>query len=450
MKYPPPPSGKIKSVGYPSVHEQSLDNGMQVLTIEDDRFPIVSVQLAFPVGRVHNPDDNWSLIQLATETLKEGTKRRTSRQIADELDYRAVHYSNDVLMESTLHSVTVLEDRLEQALELLTEMLFEPVFPDGELQKVRARWCSMLAAQRSHPEFLALERIYEALYESHPYAKNFMRLDHIRRAGRERVKTAYQDHYSPAGAMALFAGPVSPARSLELASRFWGGWTAVAPADVHYPDRPESPGPRVHIVDRPGSVQVRLLVGIRSLPADDGNFIRLRLMNQVLGGGASSRLFLKLREEKGYTYGAYSRVKGYRRDGLLTAGAGVRSNVTREALDEVLFEMDRMRQTHASEEEMTRSRSEMLGALIRQLETPVSVGSLELKRRLNGLPPDYYRDLPSVVEATSTEAIKELAERLLSPENMVIVVVGDRKDLEPRLRGLGDAAVFDVDGNRLE
>jgi len=448
LKSARPVATGIRTVNYPQIPVEVLPNGLLVQTIEDRRFPIVSVQVAFPVGRVHNPDANLALLQLAVESVKEGTESRDARTIADQMDYWSIHYSGELFMESTLHSMRVLEKHLERGLEMLADLLLHPVFPDDELEKTRQRWSSLLQAQRSQPDFLANERAYLACFEGHPYSKNTITVEHLRQATRERVLDSYTRNYIPSGAVVLFAGDITHEDSVRLARRFFGSWKATSDGRIEYSAAAARPK-KILLVDRPSSVQSRIVIASRALPVADPGMIPLRVANQILGGSASARLFLKLREEKGYTYGAYSRLKSYRQDGLLLAGAGVRSDVTGQAIDEMLLEFARMAEGFPSEEELSRSQSEIIGGFIRQMETAFSIGALELRRRLCGLPLDYYRTLPSAVQQVTPEMVRAISRRVLAESQPVVVVVGDRKSVEKQLTHLGEIESFDSQGKRL-
>ncbi|MFB3904649.1 MAG: M16 family metallopeptidase [Acidobacteriota bacterium] len=448
MKTARPSATGIRTVNYPQIPEELLPNGMLVQTIEDQRFPIVSVQVAFPVGRVHNPDDNLSLLQLAVESVKEGTQSRDARTIADQMDYWSIHYSSELFMESTLYSIRVLQRHLERGLDLLSDLLRRPVFPTDELEKTRQRWTSVLQAQRAQPDFLASERAYLTCFEGHPYSKSTVPIEHLRQATRDGLLDSYARNYIPDGALILFAGAVSHKESVELARRFFGDWKPGAAERIRYSAAASRPG-SILLVDRPASVQSKILVASRALPVTDPGMVALRLANQMLGGSASARLFLKLREEKGYTYGAYSRLKTYREDGLLLVSTGVRSEVTGRAVGEILRELHRMTEDLPSDEELSRSRSEITGVLIRQMETAASIGALELRRRLCGLPPDYYRTLPSALQHVTPETVRAISRQVFGRNQPVIIVVGDRKVVENQLKHLGVIEVFNTQGKRL-
>jgi len=448
LKNARPVAAGIRTVNFPEIPEERLPNGLSILTIEDRRFPIVSVQVAFPVGRVNNPDDNLSLLQLAVESVKEGTESRNAQTIADQMDYWSIHYSGELFMESTLHSIRVLEKHLEQGLEILSDFLMRPVFPEEELEKTRERWASLLQAQRSQSDFLANERAYLACFDGHPYSKNTIPIEHLRQASRERLLENYARNFTPSGAIVLFAGAIRHKDSVRLVRRFFGDWSSSPGGRMDYSAAASQPK-RIVLVERPSSVQSRILIAMRAMAVSDPGMIPFRLANQVLGGSASARLFLKLREEKGYTYGAYSRLKTYRQDGLTMAGAGVRSDVTGEAVDDILREFNRMAGELPSDEEVARSQSEILGALIRQMETPSAIGALELRRRLFGLPVDYYRTLPAAVQQVTPEAVRTISQGIFGENQPAIIVVGDRKAVEKQLRHLGEIEVFDARGKRV-
>jgi len=364
------------------------------------------------------------------------------------MDYWSIHYASDLFMESTLHSIRVLAKHLERGVEILSDILLHPVFPEDELEKTRQRWSSILQAQRSQSDFLANERAYLTCFEGHPYSKSTIPTEHLVQATRERISGDYARNYTPSDALLLFAGAISHEESIQLARRFFGDWKSNSVNRLEY-SAASAPARKIVLVDRPNSVQSKTVIAVRALPVADPGMVPLRLANQMLGGSASARLFLNLREDKGYTYGAYSRLKSYREDGLLLAGAGVRSDVTGQAVDEILREFDRMADGLPSDEELSRSQSEIIGGLIRQMETPSSIGALELRRRLCDLPLDYYRTLPTALEQVTPEGVRAISRKVLGPNPPVVIVVGDRKTVEKQLKRFGEVEVFDNHGKRL-
>lgn len=444
-----PRAATEKNILYPDIQESQLENGLRVLAVPDDRLPRVFLSLVFPVGRVFNPDDNLTLVSLAVELTKSGTGTRSASEISDLIDQLAIQFDSDVLMEHSFIGMTFLEKELESALGLLADMVLGATFPDDELEKVRVRWKSHLIAQRSQPDFLANERIFKTLFEKHPYSRISMTPEHLEQVTRDSVENLYRSHFSPGGAYLLFAGPVDLVTATDLGNRFLGGWVKQETTSIPYPQPRVLDGRLICLIHRPHSVQSQLLVAGRTLPHGDPDGIALKVANQVLGGGASSRLFLNLREEKGYTYGAYSRLKSYRNDGLFLAGASVKTEATLECIEETLKEMDRLHEKPPGEEELARCQQELIGSFIRQMETPASVGALELDRRIHQLPEDYYRTFIPKVRSIGKESVVEMAQRFFDTQRLVITVVADRERVESKLGQLGELRVYDTDGNPL-
>jgi zinc protease len=447
IKMPLP--GTVKNVSYPVIPAKTLPNGLTVLTVEDAKLPRVTVKLAFPSGRVCSPDENLSLMEMGLSLLNEGTENLSSRQISEKLDYWAIQYESEAHMEHSMLSATALSDYLGETLQLLSDFVLCPSFPEEEIEKLRTRWRSSLMAQRTQPDFLANERIFHELYAGHPYRKVSIPLAHLEAAQRADLVSMFRSFGSPTGAWLLFAGPVSQQEALTLTDRYFGGWQASSPPKVTYPPVRDLASPLICLIHRPHSVQSKVLASVRTAPRKDPEEIPLRLANQVLGGSASARLFMNLREDKGYTYGAYSRLRSYREDGLIMAGASVRADATIASLKEILSEFDRMRESFPEQAEMERARSEVIGSFIRQMEMPASIGSLELSRRIMELPDDYYENFIPALRQTTREEVAKVSSRFFDRNRMLVTVVADRQAVEKGLREMGEVVVSDTEGNRI-
>ncbi len=444
-----PKPGEIEPVDYPDIPEVVLDNGLRVLVVEERRLPRISIRLAWPIGTAWNPDENLSLAELSVDLLKEGTTSRSSVDIADFTDQLAIQYGEEVSMEQAHLSVSVLDQYVGQAMELLSDLVLRPTFPEEEFQKVKARWQSHVLSQRSQPDFLAEESAYRIFFGDHPYAKVSIPSEHLAQTERDQIHDFYKTLFGPDQALMVFAGSVNLEQAATLAERYLGQWKTKETQSLSYPALPELDRRQVSLVHRPHSAQAVISVAARALPRSHADAIPLQLANQVLGGGGSARLFLNLREEKGYTYGAYSSLRSYRKEGLMMATANVRSEVCAEAVQETLAEMGRMRQEPPEANELQRCLAERVGAFIRGMESPASVGLLEVSRRLHNLPEDYYRTyLPKLKEVTA-EKILETARAYIDPSRTVVTVVADREQVEEKLSDLGTLTVYDTEGNTI-
>lgn len=450
MNSVPPMPDTLPDVVFPEIPRISLKNGMTVVCIEDHHLPRVSVRLAFPLGRSSDPAESQGLAQFVLEMLKEGTTSRSSQEIAEFLDQMAIDFESEVSMEHSVISMTMLVEQLDPGLELLNDILCNPAFSEVEFEKVRTRWRGNLLSQRSDPAFLADERIFKEIYGSHPYSNVSIPIEHLERIDCELLRTFFETHFKPKGAYLLLAGAVSPDQAAGIAEHHFGEWTGEALPSLQFPSLSRISGRLFTLVDRPHSAQTKILMGMRTIPQSDPAILPLKLVNQVLGGGASSRLFLNLREDKGYTYGAYSYQKNYKWDGLLLATANVRTDATRASIEEVFSELEQMGLNLPGEEELARSKSEIIGSFLRQMETPGSIGSLEVLRLLMDLPDDYYTAYIPTLRALTPADILAVADKFLDSRRILTTVVGDRSLLENEIQMLGELRIYDAHGHRLE
>jgi predicted Zn-dependent peptidase len=446
----PPPPEKTPDVFFPNVPLSLLDNGLRVICIEDNHLPRVSVRLVLPVGRISDPDHLQGLSQLVVEMLKEGTKTRSSQEIAEFLDQLAIDFECDVSMEHCVIGMTMLSEQLEEGLQLLFDIVTNPSFPEVEFEKVRARWRGNLLSQRSDPSFLANERIFKELFGTHPYSKTSIPVENLELISCELLSEFFHSHFSPRGSYLMLAGAVSPDRADALTEQYCGEWAGEAIPQVNFPELTRTEDRLFSLVDRPNSAQTKILMGKRTVAQADPAMFALKLANQVLGGSASARLFLNLREDKGYTYGAYSFQKHYRFDGVVLAAANVRTENARESVEEIYREIDRMSQDLAGENELDRSKAELIGSFLRQLETPGSVGSLEVLRLLMDLPEKHYTNYVPTIRSLKPEDVVRVSEQYLDSRRMVTVLVGDRKSLESQIQGMGRTTFYDVHGSQME
>lgn len=443
----PPPPNAAKNISYPEILESLLANGMRVMVIGERRLPRISVTLALPVGQVNNPDHNLGLLQLAVELIKEGTPSRSSREISDLMDHWAIHYESEISVENVFLSFSVLEDYLEPALDLFSDMVCHPSFPEEELEKLKVRWRSSLIAQRSQPEFLAHERIFHSLYEGHPYAKVSIPVDHLDNTRQDSLREIYRRCCLPNGSFLIFAGPIDIERAAGLANRFFGEWESQPLPSIDYPPLVDIQERSLCLIHRPHSVQSRIALAGRMVPKADPDALPLKVVNQILGGGASARLFLNLREARGYTYGAYSRLRAYRHDGIYLIEASVKADVTSESIQEALKEVEGTGKSAPSAKELSRCQAELTGAFLRQTETASSVAQMELIRRLYQLPGNYYETFIPTIRAITAEKVLQLSRRFFNPQRVMISVVADREQVESQLRRFGELRVYDTDGN---
>ena len=344
------------------------------------------------------------------------------------------------------------------AIDLLAEVASSPSFLPQAVEKIRQKQSGELKRSLTDPGFLGRRQLYRVLYgEGHPYghvAATEASLATIQRGDLQRF---HERHFFPAAASLVVVGDVRPAEVCALAERHFAAWRAggTAPPEPGAPViEAVAPPPgkqlrRIHVVHRPGSVQASILLAAPALRRADPGWIPLVVGNQVLGGSASARLFMNLRERNSLTYGAYSSLGVRRGVGPIVCSGNSRNEVAGRAMEEFLHEIDRLRGEAIPADEMDAAQSYLTGVFPTQIETPANVASMIGQQEVFGLAEDYWDTYRDRVGAVSEEQARRSVADLLDPVRLEVVVVGDREAIGPQLERFAPVVVWDVLGNAI-
>jgi zinc protease len=448
-----PVSTETLRVHLPKPVETKLANGLTVFILEDHRLPNVLAQFHIRgAGALFESDHLFGLASTAAHMLREGTHKRTSRQIAEELDRlgASVGAGSSFGSTETVFTASGLSENFDAWFAVALDILLHPSFPPAELNQFKERAKVQLRQQRTTSRFLAGERFNRAVFGSHPAAAVSATIESINAWTPDVLMQWHRQRYSPRHSILAVAGDVYPSELLPKLEKWLAGWQASAPGNLKMPANPAPASARkVYLVDRPSSVQTTLTVGNIAIDRRSEDFVAMVVMNHLLGGGAASRLFLNLREEKGYTYGAYSGLTAVEYPGPWSAGADVRTEVTEGALAELLNEIRRIRDAHVSEAELAATKRSVIARFALALEQPSSVLGFAVTRKQYALPEDYWDGYPAKVANVSAHDIQRVARKYLNPEAMQIVAVGDGRKIRPILEKFGTVEVYDSDGNSI-
>jgi predicted Zn-dependent peptidase len=448
-RLPPPPLPPLPFL-LPSFTGARLANSLALRAARWGRRPTVSVSVLFPgAGSAADPPGREGTAEITGETFLGGTHRRDARALAEAIDDLAANLEVSAGSDSSVARLSILEKDLDAGLALLAEVLTESAFPEDEFEKNRRRQIDVLAEQRSEPDFLARERLLDRLYPGHPYGRLTATEKGLEALTRDSVAAFAANRFSFAGATLILAGAADPDALLRAGARAFEGLSAgsgVPAAAVPAP--PHTDGFSIHLVHRPGSVQTNLLYARPALQRRSPRFTAALAANQSLGGGASSRLFHVLREERSLTYGAYSSLSARVAGGQFGASIDCRTEVTREACSG-LFDLIRAFAAQGpTEEEHARARKYLLGSFPIPRETPGGVAQDEITRLLHGLPEDEWVTWRDRVGAVSRREACQAAADFFDPSTGILAAVGDAKLIRPVLESFGDTTLWDADGPR--
>ncbi|HEX8069352.1 MAG TPA: pitrilysin family protein [Pyrinomonadaceae bacterium] len=445
----PPPPLAPRPLNLSRSEELTLQNGLRVVFVEQRRLPLVSFRLAFRTGDAHDPPELPGLIDILTSMLNEGTETRTSRQIADEVARLGATLSAGASSDYTTVAATALTPFAEELLELMADVSLRPSFPEDELELTKQNALQNLIAQRGQPAFLANERTARVMYGAHPYAVIAATAESIGAMTRTALAEFHRETFVPNDAVLLVGGDVARAQLLPRIEALFGQWPAGTTSALSFPAPPVRDRRTAYIVDRPGSAQANIVIANAGLTRTDPDYFPTLLMHTVLGANASSRLFMNLREEKGYTYGAYTNLDARRDAGTFRATAEVRTPVTGAALKEFFYEFARIRDELVTEQELRDAKSYLTGIFPIRLETLDGLIDQLLQQRMYELPVDYLETYRDRVQAVTREEVQRAARAYVKPDTAAVVVVGDAAEITAQVAEYAaEIEVFDSMGQR--
>lgn len=445
---PPPPSA-LRPLQFPQFQETTLPNGLGLLVVENHELPVVSLSLAFPAGTRYDPSGREGLADLVAELLTKGTPGRTADQIAVTIEGVGSSLSASADPDFLLLGTTVLTEHLELALDLVGDVVLRSTFPDDEVELARTRKLSELRLDRTTPEAVADAFFLKALYGSHPYGRRASEST-VKAVAAADLRTFAQRRLRPRGALLVLAGDIDLTQARALAGATFGTWKGAPPADAAPPRPPAARPTSILLVHRPASQQSNVLVGNLAQLPGDSLYDAAVLANRVLGGGTDSRLFMILREQKSWTYGAYSRMVRRRDRGYFRANMEVRTAATDSALGELMSQLRRIRSERVPDAELAAAKGYLVGSFPRQVETPQQIATQVTAVRLLGLGRAHLTQFRERLAVVTAAVALRAARRTIRPDSAVIVIVGDAEALHERLRAIGPVRMVDVDGNALE
>jgi zinc protease len=446
-----PVSKEILKVTLPRPVETVLPNGIHLMILEDHRFPLVAVQFDINgAGALYEPTNLPGLAGTTARLLTEGTKTLTGKQIAEQIDSLGASLSASAGFGSgsAVLYASGLSDTFEKWFALSTDVLLHPSFPADELAQYTSRAKPALLQQRTQPNFLADQTLSRALYGTYPAAVVTATPESLDALTPALLARWHDVHYAPQNTTLAISGDVHADVLIPQLRKWLSGWKR-SKEKVKFPP---GPGPatraKVFLVDRPGSVQTTLLMGNLAIERTSPDYPALVVLNEVLGAGSASRLFLNLREEKGYTYGVYSNLIARKYAGPWTAGGDLRTAVTEGAMTEFVRELNRIRDEKVPEDELDAAKRSVVAHFALSLESPQQLIGYAITRKAYNFPADYWDKYPGEIMAITADDVQRVAKKYINPATMQLVAVGDAGKIKSVLEKYGPVEMVDASGKR--
>lgn len=440
-KYPTPGPAPQINIGDPETF--TLPNGLKVFVVENHKLPRVTYSLILDRDPILE-GEKAGAISMVGPVLRGGTTSKTK----DELDEAIDRIGARISVSSTSASASSLKKHNQALLELFADILFNPSFPEEELAKTKTQTISALAAAKDDPNSILSVVSNAILYgKDHPYGESETE-ETVENIQIEDIKNYYDTYFRPNIAYLAIVGDITVAEAKTWVNRYFTNWESkeVPTHEWHTPKAPE--GIQVNVVNRTASQQSVMNVTYPlELKPNNPDVIPVSVISRILGGGSSGRLFMNLREDKGYTYGAYGSISPGRLVGTLSAGASVGTAVTDSAANEFLYEIDRMSKGTITQEELDLAKAAIAGSFARSLEQPSTIANFALNTEIQDLPKDYYKNYLKNLDAVTLEQVNALAPQYIHAGNLYINIVGNADGFSEQMNRFGEVKFFTVDGD---
>ena len=436
-----PEVGPDPSFTFPSVCKVILPNGLSVWSVEHRKIPVVSCLLLLPGGSAEDPMDQAGVTSLTAALLDEGCGKRSGLELHRLLGRLGTQLNVRVGMDATTLRLTMLRRFSNKALSLLAELVGEPRFELEAFDRLRKLRLDRLAQLREVPAAIADRAFAHVLYRDQPYGHlPFGTESAIRRLNRDDIVARHSQAYRPSEAIVILAGDATHAEFEQMAGEAFGDWKAVDTEGQQSERIPHGESKRASLVvwDRPQAAQSELRIGHVAVARNTPDYFPLLVMNTALGGQFTSRINLNLREAKGYTYGAQSSFDFRREPGPFSVQTSVQTDVTANAIQEVLGELHAVRDGRPlTDSEIVHAKRTLTRGYPQGFETANQIVRGLAQLALHDLPDDHFTQFSPSVTAVQSEDIVRVTQTHLDPLHLSTVVVGDLTVIKDGLQDIG-------------
>jgi predicted Zn-dependent peptidase len=434
----PPALGPAPALKLPAIQKRQLSNGLPVWIVEQHEVPVAQVNLVVLAGATEDPARKFGVTSLMTAMLEEGAASRSALEIADAIDFLGADLGTAVTFDATAVRLHVPVARLADALPIMADVALRPTFPSEELDRLRQQRLTALLQARDDPAAIVAQAFPRVLYGgAHRYGVSMGgTAETIKALSVADLRSQYTATFRQPSSALVVVGDVMPDRVLPLLEMSFGTWrSSGTTTPVTLPTAPIAAQRQIYLVDKPGAPQTQIRIGAVSVPRSTPDYFPIQVMNTILGGSFSSRLNMNLREKHGYTYGAQSAFDMRKNAGPFFAAAGVQTDKTSEALKEFFNELNGIQQ-QVPADELTRAKNYVALRYPSGFEATTDISRRIEEAIVYRLPDDYFAKYVQNIQAVTAADVQRVARQYVQPARVQVVVVGDRKVIEPGIRAL--------------
>jgi zinc protease len=428
-----------QEISLPKIEKNVLDNGLTLLTIERHDLPVVSFRLVLKSGSAYDPNDKPGLADLTAGLLRKGTKTKSAIQISEAVDFIGGELGAGADWDVTYATCRVLSKYFDTGLDLLSDIVLNPVFSEDEIQRLAQQTIAGIKQSKDNPSYLADINFRKFLFEDYPYGRPREGTEtSIASIKRDDIVKFYERYYCPNNVILAVVGDIKPKEVLQKVKAKFGNWKKKEIPLTTFSLPPAPKGIEILLVDKPDLTQAYVKIGNFGIERSSPDYFPCRIANYILGGGSfSSRLMEIVRVQRGLTYDVNSYFEVNKLKGAFLVSTFTRNDSTEAAIRAILREMRRIREEKVTEKELADTKSFYSGFFALQLETPDQVATQIVNIELYNLGADYIKNYRKYVNSVTEAQVLEVAKKYFDPDNIKICVIGPAQVLKPMLEKIG-------------
>ena len=427
----PPEGGTPKNFALPEKEVVVLDNGLTLVLVPYGSIPKASIRVSIKTGNINETGDQVWLCDLLADLMEEGSTTQSSREIADKMAGMGGNLNIGVGVHTSSLSASVLYEFAPDAIRLIADVLRNPAWPEAELERLKSDMKRSLAVQLSRPRAQAQRDFFAAIYPDHPYGRVYPTEQQIDSYTVEDIQAFYSEQFGARRTTVYVAGNFDSEAVREAVTSTLGDWREGS--EAVYPIAQPTNSPTVKIIDRPGAPQSTIYYGLPVPDPSHPDYLALDVTNSILGGSFASRITSNIREDKGYTYSPTSIMTANYKNGLWYERADVTTEFTGASLKEIQNEIEKLQSEPPSQEELDGIVNYEAGIFVLQNSSPGGIIGQLIFLDTHDLDESFLTNKVSNMRAVSPEQISELTRQYIRPEDMFLIVVGDKEKIESQI-----------------
>lgn len=437
QKQTPPAGGTPKGFTLPAKNTRALPNGMKATLVQFGAVPKVNISLIIKTGNVHEAANQVWLADLTGNLLKEGSTTMNLKTIAKKVAAMGGEINVNTAMDQVTITGSVLSEFAGDLIAIMSDVVMNPAFPASEIDRLKSDLKRQLAVQKQQPSQQASEKFFQIIYPDHAYGRYFPTEEMLNSYTVEMVKEFYSKNFGAKRSVIYVAGKFDEAKVSAAIDKAFTNWAAGP--EVSYPPATQKKTNEVAQIDRKGAPQTTVIVGLPTLTPKDQDFVALQVTNTLLGGAFGSRITRNIREDKGYTYSPFSTIQNRKGVSVWYEQADVTTEHTGASLTEIAKEINKLQKEVPSTEEAEGIKKYMAGTFVLQNSSSGGIINQLNFLDLHGLDDAYLTDRVKNIYAVTPEKMSQMAKDYLKYEDMTLVLVGDKKEIEKQKKALEDA-----------